>query len=62
LRLSQGRIEPSAFPVTAVDTTAAGDTFIGFFLSAIAGSLKPERALEIACRATSRDVQLSTRE
>ena len=50
---SQGRIEHSGFQVTAVDTTAAGDTFIGFFLSATAGSLKPEQALEIACRAAS---------
>ena len=50
---SQGRIEQSAFPVTAVDTTAAGDTLIGFFLSAIADEVKPERALSIACRAAS---------
>jgi ribokinase len=50
---SQGKIQHSGFRVTAVDTTAAGDTFIGFFLSAIAKSVKPEQALSIACRAAS---------
>jgi ribokinase len=37
--------------VNAVDTTAAGDTFIGFFLARRAAGDSPEAALRLACRA-----------
>ncbi len=37
-----------AFPVKAVDTTAAGDTFIGYFVAGIAQGLSPG---ELLCRA-----------
>ncbi len=37
-----------AFKVKAVDTTAAGDTFVGFFLAAITSGSMPKRALELS--------------
>ena len=42
-----------AFPVPAVDTTGAGDTFTGFFLAADSRGTKAEEALAIASRAAS---------
>lgn len=42
-----------AFPVKAVDTTAAGDTFTGFFLQAILAGKGPRRALLEAARASA---------
>ncbi len=36
-----------------VDTTGAGDTFLGYFLSSIIGGLTPQKALERATRASS---------
>ena len=42
-----------AFPVPAVDTTGAGDTFTGFFLAADSREAKAEEALAIASRAAS---------
>ena len=41
------------FPVKAVDTTAAGDTFTGFFLASVAGGKPVADALRIASRASS---------
>lgn len=40
-------------PVKAVDTTAAGDTFTGFFLRAYLGGRTLPQALELASRASS---------
>ncbi len=37
--------------VNAIDTTAAGDTFIGYFLAEIMQHANPTRALEKGCRA-----------
>ncbi len=45
------RHHQSATPVDAVDTTAAGDTFTGFFLSAWVDGASPEACLSRACRA-----------
>jgi ribokinase len=39
--------------VQAVDTTAAGDTFIGYFLAEMMRTAKPDRALELGCHAAA---------
>ena len=44
-----GVVRQPAFPVQAVDTTAAGDTFTGFFIAALAENLPLETCL---CRAS----------
>jgi len=41
------------FPVTAVDTTAAGDTFTGYFLAMTAEGKSPAEAIRIASKASS---------
>lgn len=46
-------IEQSAFEVKAVDTTAAGDTFIGYFVAMLRRGKTVELALQIANRAAS---------
>jgi ribokinase len=46
-------IEVSAFNVDAVDTTAAGDTFIGYFLSAYSSHTDAKRALTRGCAASA---------
>ena len=49
-----GRIErQNAYTVRAVDTTAAGDTFTGFFFAAISRGEAIARALKIASRAAA---------
>ena len=42
-----------AVKVKAVDTTAAGDTFIGYFLAELMRGAKTQAALELACRAAA---------
>ncbi len=42
-----------AFPVKAVDTTAAGDTFAGYFLQSVTSGQTPKEALEIAAKAAA---------
>lgn len=46
-------IERPAYRVEVVDTTAAGDTFTGYFLAQIAGGSSLARALEVASRASA---------
>ena len=41
----EGRESQPAFKVDAVDTTAAGDTFIGYSLAALAGGATPREAM-----------------
>lgn len=41
------------FKTNVVDTTAAGDTFLGFFISQILISNNPKKSLEIASKASS---------
>ena len=49
----QTRIFQHAFPVKAVDTTAAGDTFAGYFLQSIDAGKPAKDALEIASKAAA---------
>lgn len=44
-------VSVSAPTVTVVDSTGAGDTFVGYFLAGIITGLPPEKALERACAA-----------
>jgi len=46
-------IKVDAFLVDAVDTTAAGDTFIGYFLSAYSNHTDAKRALIRGCAASA---------
>ena len=39
--------------VKAVDTTAAGDTFTGFFLASVVGGAAPDEALSLAAKAAA---------
>lgn len=41
------------YPTQAVDTTAAGDTFTGYFLAASARGASPEEAMEEAAKASA---------
>ncbi|WP_111494977.1 ribokinase [Marinobacter bohaiensis] len=49
----EGRSRVAAFAVDAVDTTAAGDTFIGYCLAALAGGEQPETALRLGSAAAA---------
>lgn len=51
--LGEERIYSPIVEAKVVDTTAAGDTFIGYFLAARQDGLPVSRALEIASRASS---------
>jgi len=52
-RDAQCKYAQAAFPVKVVDTTAAGDTFTGYFLASLARNLPVADALRIASRASS---------
>ena len=49
----EGRFQVPACKVEAVDTTAAGDTFIGFFLASRLQGATVEDGLKMACRAAA---------
>lgn len=49
----EGTFYQPAFSVQAVDTTAAGDTFTGYFLAAILNGGTPEQALYTASKASA---------
>jgi ribokinase len=49
----QQRIETKAEKVEVKDTTAAGDTFIGYFLAEIARNIEPTTALKLATKAAA---------
>lgn len=46
-------IKQEAYQVKAVDTTAAGDTFIGYFIAGLVQGLEMKECLELATRASS---------
>lgn len=46
-------IRQEAYKVKVVDTTAAGDTFTGFFIATISSGKSPAEALKIASKAAS---------
>jgi ribokinase len=50
-------IKVPAVAATVVDTTGAGDTFVGYFLSALVDGLADLPALERACKAAALSVQ-----
>jgi len=51
---SRGKIiEMPAFNVTPIDTTAAGDTFTGYFLAGIASGTAMKTAIKNACKAAA---------
>lgn len=50
---SDSEYNADAFKVEAVDTTAAGDTFIGYFLSAYIDAIAPEDCIRRACAASA---------
>ena len=47
------KIHQPIMKVPVVDTTAAGDTFTGFFIGSIAKGLSPENAMKIAAKASA---------
>jgi len=49
-------ISQTAFSVRSVDTTAAGDTFIGYFLAACEDAASPREALLLAAKAAALSV------
>lgn len=48
-----GILNHPAMAVQAVDTTAAGDTFIGYFLAEMMRTAEPDRALALGCHAAA---------
>ena len=50
---AQQKVYQSAFKVMAVDTTAAGDTFTGYFLAGLAEGLPIEEILQMSAKASS---------
>ena len=49
----KGIYRQGIFPVKAVDTTAAGDTFTGYFLASVLEKMSPEEGLRMAAKASS---------
>ena len=50
---AQQKVFQPIFPVQAVDTTAAGDTFTGYFLAGLAEGLPMEEILRMSAKASS---------
>ncbi len=56
LKSAVGEWKVTAPKVKAIDTTAAGDTFIGYFAAASMKGLPPEKCLAYACKAAALSV------
>jgi len=54
--LSGNRIDAAARKVDAVDTTGAGDTFVGYLLAALIDGFDDAKALDRACAAAALSV------
>ncbi len=50
---SEKTVFQPAFKVKAVDTTAAGDTYTGYFVAGITEGMEPEKAMEFAAKASA---------
>ena len=50
---AQQKVFQPIFKVKAVDTTAAGDTFTGYFLAGLADGLPMEEVLRMSAKASS---------
>jgi ribokinase len=50
---AESSVTQPIYPVETVDTTAAGDTFTGYYLAAVADGKCPREALERASKAAS---------
>lgn len=48
-----GKIEQKAYKVKTVDTTAAGDTFTGYYLAGCMNGIPVKEALDLAARASA---------
>lgn len=46
-------LNQNAFDVEAVDTTAAGDTFVGYFIAQISRGISAKEAIKTACAASA---------
>lgn len=53
------QVREAAVPVTVVDTTGAGDTFVGYFLAGLIQGLTEPDALQRACRAAALSVTIA---
>ena len=49
----KGQVKQEIYKVKAVDTTAAGDTFTGYFIEALSRGELPKNALDIASKASA---------
>lgn len=47
------RLRRGSYPVKAVDTTGAGDTFTGYFVACLAAGMEAEACLELASKAAA---------
>jgi ribokinase len=59
LRRGESRVQESAVPVKVVDTTGAGDTFVGYFLAGLIEGLDDASALRRACHAAALSVTVA---